>query len=189
MHRYKVYLKVMTPLLSGSKGCLVYVCSVSAECVCVLLTAVAGRRGRQTPPWAGRWSYFHKAHWESQYRLGLETGNDNRVDIYADNLALGLLTVSWGNAAPGRHQELSPRSGCCSGLCDEEEDQRISQENGNWKKKKSHFPVGVLTPLSSGCHLHRKMRWMQCPCLSLANKEEANVVWTRWGWVPALSHI
>lgn len=31
-----------------------YVCTGSAERVCVPLTAVAERRGRQKPPWAGR---------------------------------------------------------------------------------------------------------------------------------------
>lgn len=105
--------------------------SAVCVCVCVPLTAVAGHRGRQTPPWAGRWSYFHTARWKITTQTCFRRRNDKQV-IYAHthNLAQGPLTGSLGSAAPGRRQELSPRSGCCSGLCVGQEDHRISHGNG-----------------------------------------------------------
>lgn len=45
MHRYKVYLKVMAPLLSGSEECLVSskgLYCISRECVCLCLQQLQG---------------------------------------------------------------------------------------------------------------------------------------------------
>lgn len=69
---------------------------------------------------------------KSQHRLALDAGMTSKLFMHthAHNLAQGPLTGSLGSAAPGRHQELSPRSGCCSGLCVGEEDHRISHGNG-----------------------------------------------------------
>lgn len=52
MHRYKVYLKVMTPSLSGSKGCLVFsIClqCISRVCVCSLLQQLQGVEAVKDP--------------------------------------------------------------------------------------------------------------------------------------------
>ena len=62
----------------------VYVCSVSAECVCVfLLQQLQGVEAVKHPlgQVGDLISIQHAGR--SQHRLSLDTGNDNRVDIYA----------------------------------------------------------------------------------------------------------
>lgn len=56
---------------------------------------------------------------KSQHRLALDAGMTTELFLHThtDNLALGPLTGNLGSAVPGRRQELSLRSGCCSGLC------------------------------------------------------------------------
>jgi len=139
----------------------VYVCSVSAECVCVLLTAVAGRRGRQTLPWAGQWSYFHTARWEITTHTCLRHGKWQQggyLCIYArTNSARGHLQgVEGAQALEGIRSYLW--------------DLVVAQVSALRKDRElvteikvlgqSPFPVGGLTPLALGCHSHRKVGWM-----------------------------
>lgn len=78
--------------------------------------------------------------------LGLDAGMTTKLFMHTHARTQGPLTGSSGSAGPGRHQELSPRSGCCSGLCSgEEEDHRVRQGG----EKKSRFP-GRYGP---HCHL------------------------------------
>lgn len=64
---------------------------------------------------------------KSQHRLALDAGMTAELFMHThmDNLAQGPLTGNLGIAVPGRRQELSLRSGCCSGLCSKEEGHRI----------------------------------------------------------------
>lgn len=73
------------------------------------------------------------------------------------NSAHGPLTGSLGSAAPGRRQEQSPRSGCCSGLCVGEEGHRVS--HGNRKVGGG----GRFDPTVVWVSANRKVVWCNCP--------------------------
>lgn len=166
MRRYKVYLKVRTPLRSGRKGCLVFtVCLQSVSYVSVLhLQQLQGVEAIKHPlrQVSDLISIQHAG--KSQHRFGLDTGNDNQVYIYAHThaqLSLRPLTGNWGSAGPERHLELFLRSGCCSGLCIEWKGQTIGQ--GNWSFGKNSFHLWVVwTLLSQRCHHHRTMASAHC---------------------------
>lgn len=85
MPRYKVYLKVMTSLLSGRKPCLVFsICLQWISRACVLhLQQLEGVEAIKHPlRQVGDLISIQHAG-KSQHRLALDTGNDNQVDIYA----------------------------------------------------------------------------------------------------------
>lgn len=87
MHWYNIYVKVMTPLLSGSKGCLVFsIClqCISRLCMCVFcLQQLQGVEAVKHPLWQVGDLISIQHAGKSQHRLALDTRNDNRVDIYA----------------------------------------------------------------------------------------------------------
>lgn len=102
---------------------------------------------------------------KSKSRLGLDAGMTTKLFMHTHACIQGPLTGNSGSAGPGRHQELSPRSGCCSGLCSGGE-----EEFRHGGEKKSRFP-GRYGPR---CHLGVTLRGRWCcvkPLIEEMSKE------------------
>lgn len=164
----------------------VYVCSISAECVCVcvLLTAVAGRRGRQTPPWAGRWSYFHTAHWEITTHTCIRHGKWQQGEY--------LCRDTCRNWAQGHLQGVEGAQ-ALEGIRSYLWDLVVAQVSALKKKVRDLVKetevlgkVIFLWKVLPQCHLGVLIIH---PLVSLASNGEINVVGAGLRWVPALSHI